>query len=93
MKISVKFACIYLAYMLCNRPSGCGTGYPVAQPDKGWPSVRNIYIIYYVYILYIYIYLYHDGATLQSELPWYITDTLPMVVYFTLMFDILPACG
>ena len=46
----------------------------------------------YIYI-YIYLYLYHDGATLQSELPWYITDTLPRVVYFTLMFDILPACG
>ena len=36
-----------------------------------------------------YIYLYHDGATLQSELPWYITDTLPRVAYFTLMFDML----
>ena len=23
----------------------------------------------------------------------YITDILPRVVYFTLMFDILPACG
>ena len=58
-------------------------------------SMNKLIFIQVIYILYIYIYvyLYHDGATLQSELPWYITDTLPRVVYFTLMFDILPACG